>query len=247
MKKTPAIDRTAPCSAPALLDIRELRVAYSGGIAALKGVSLSVRAGEGLALIGANGAGKSTLLLALLGLVPAQGHIIVNGLPLGRDSLPQIRQWLGLVLQNPDDQLFMPQISQDVAFGPRSLGLTREQTQARTQAALDRLQISHLAHRSPLRLSGGEKRMAALATVLAMEPEALLLDEPTAFLDPKARRCLISALNQLPQAKLIATHDLDFAQQTCSRGLILQAGQIRADGPCARLLQDQSLLETCGM
>jgi len=160
--------------------------------------------------------------------------------------LREVRSRIGLVFQNPDDQLFMPSIFEDIAFGPRGFGCGETETTARVGAALSRLGIEHLSERSPLKLSGGEKRLAAIATVLAMNPEFLLFDEPTAYLDPRARRNLATILSDLPQGKLIATHDLAFAAQTCSRVLLLEKGRLVADGG-SELLRDITTLEAAGL
>ncbi len=203
--------------------------------------------GERAALIGANGAGKTTLLLTLVGLLRAQGEITVDGLSLCDGNLPQIRQRVGMVFQNPDDQLFLPTVYQNVAFGLENMGLPAAEAQRRTEKTLERLGIGALRDRQAQRLSGGEKRMAALATVLAMEPSILLLDEPTAFLDPKARRCLIQVMEQLDQTMLVATHDLTFALETCRRSLVLTDGAVFADGPSQTLLFDETLMENGGV
>ncbi|MCL1790663.1 MAG: energy-coupling factor ABC transporter ATP-binding protein [Peptococcaceae bacterium] len=230
-----------------MIQVRNLIVEYPDGTKAVDSVGFSVGPGENVALIGANGAGKSSLVLALVGvLLPAQGEIHVGETVLHKKSLREIRSRVGLVFQNPDDQLFMPNIFEDVAFGPRSFGCDEEETTQRVRAALSKLGIEHLAERSPLKLSGGEKRLAAIATVLAMDPDYLLFDEPTAFLDPRARRNLIDILGELPQGKLIATHDLAFAGEMCSRVLLLERGEIVADAGI-ELLRDGVALERVGL
>ena len=230
-----------------MLCIKDLSVEYAGGQAAVKRVSFQVASGESIALVGANGAGKTSLLLALVGVLPAKtGDIAIDDLTLNKKTLPDFRARIGLVFQNPDDQLFMANVFEDVAFGPRSFGYDEEQTKARVQNALDQLQISHLRERSPLKMSGGEKRLAAIATVLSMQPDYLLFDEPIAFLDPRARRNLQAILQGLPQGKVIATHDLSFAAAICSRALVLKDGQILADGGID-CLKDESLLENAGL
>ena len=230
-----------------LLNVSDLVVEYSDGTRAVDTVSFSVGAGENVALIGANGAGKTSLLLALVGvLMPISGEIYAGDIMLCKKKLREIRSHVGMVFQNPDDQLFMTRIFDDVAFGPRSYGLDEDETLSRVNAAMLKLRIEHLAERSPLKLSGGEKRLAAIATVLAMEPDFLLLDEPNAFLDPRARRNLISILSELPQGKLIATHDLAFAEKVCSRVLLLQNGKLVANGD-SKLLHDTTMLEAAGL
>ena len=230
-----------------LLSITDLTVEYTDGTRAIDEVCFSIDAGENVALIGANGAGKTSLLLTLVGVLqPMQGEIRVGETKLEKKTLRDIRSRIGLVFQNPDDQLFMPNIFEDIAFGPRSFGCDEEETTKRVEAAMSRLGINHLAQRSPLKLSGGEKRLAAIATTLAMDPGFLLFDEPTAFLDPRARRNLTSIIPDLPQGKLIATHDLEFAKETCSRALLLQNGKLIADSS-TDFLQDKEKLETAGL
>ncbi|MDR0813225.1 MAG: energy-coupling factor ABC transporter ATP-binding protein [Oscillospiraceae bacterium] len=230
-----------------MLSVKDLTIEYPGGLRALDGVSFTLPQGENAALIGANGAGKSSLLLSLVGVLPpASGEIAIDGTLLTKKTLRETRKRLQLVFQNPDDQLFMPTIFEDVAFGPRSFGMSEEETLTRVQESLSRLGIAHLKNRSPIALSGGEKRLCAIATVLSLTPEFLLFDEPTAFLDPKARRSLAETLLQLPQGKLIATHDLPFARQTCSRVLLLREGKLLYDGG-AEVLEDAALLEEAGL
>lgn len=230
-----------------MLTMDALSVAYPDGTVAVDGLSLAVRPGERAALIGANGAGKTSLLLALVGVLPCTGTVSADGLTPAKKTLPALRDRVGLVFQNPDDQLFLPTIFEDVAFGLQGRGLAPDEIAARVRAQLTALGAAHLETRSPRRLSGGEKRMAALAAVLAMEPAYLLLDEPTAFLDPRARRALIRALRGLPHAMLIATHDLAFAAETCPRSVLLKEGRVFADGPSRELLHDAALMEACGV
>ena len=230
-----------------MLQIKDLVIDYPDGTRAIDSVSFSLDSGENLAVIGANGAGKTSLLLSLVGvLTPASGQIDVNGDPLTKKTLRQIRSQVAVVFQDPDDQLFMPTISEDIAFGPRSFGYDEQEISERVASTLTELGIEHLAHRSPLKLSAGEKRMAAIATVLVMKPDFLLLDEPTAFLDPRARRNLMSVLSDLPQGKLIATHDLSFAEQVCTRVLLLEKGHLIADDGLG-LLGDSTVLEAAGL
>jgi len=230
-----------------MLKITDLTIEYTDGTVGVDGVSFEVASGENVCVIGANGAGKTSLLLALVGVLPPKtGEIRMGEKILNKENLRAIRSGTGLVFQNPDDQLFTPSIFEDVAFGPRSYGCDEEETTRRAEAALSALGISHLAERSPLKLSGGEKRLAAIATVLSMNPDFLLFDEPTAFLDPRARRNLASILGRLPQGKLIATHDLAFAEMICSRVLLLQGGKLVADQGVA-LLSDTFTLESAGL
>lgn len=230
-----------------MLDVKNLSVTYGDGTTGIKDLSLHLEPGEKCALIGANGAGKTSLLLALVGALPGDGQVTAAGVTLSKQSLPDLRQRVGLVLQNPDDQLFLPSIARDVAFGPENLGLDRETVRQKTQAMLEQLGIAHLAQRSALRLSGGEKRMAALAAVLVMEPQVLLLDEPTAFLDPKARRRLMAVLKGLPQTMLIATHDLGFALEVCPETVLLRKGSVFARGSSREVLFDDVLMEDGGV
>ena len=216
--------------------------------AVLQDIGFSVHAGERLALIGSNGAGKSTLLLTLIGVIkPLRGKMVINDVPVQEERLRELRQKAGMVFQNPEDQLFMPTVQDDIAFGLRNYGFDEQSVEARTCAILERLEIGHLKARMSHKLSGGEKRMAALAGVLVMEPSLLLLDEPSSFLDPRSRRNLMTVLASLPQTMIIATHDLDLALALCPRTLFLKTGRIFADGPTGELLRDPALLEQCGL
>lgn len=230
-----------------MLNIQDLSVTYPDGTEALRHVSLKLSPGETCGLIGGNGAGKTTLLMALVGLVQSQGRVRVEDTALTPKTLSKLRQQVGVVFQNPDDQLFLPTVYQNVAFGLQNMGLPEQQVRERSDKTLELLGISALRDRQAQRLSGGEKRMAALATVLAMEPKLLLLDEPTAFLDPKARRRLITVMQQLPQTMLVATHDLTFALETCRRCVVLNKGALFADGVSKELLFDQKTMEDGGV
>ena len=216
---------------------------YAAGRTVLEGVSFHIERGEAVGLIGANGAGKSTLMKALLGLVQAQGTIRVDGVAVEKRTLPEIRRKLGFVLQNSDNQMFMPTVYEDMLFGPLNYGLSRQEAEARVEEALDRLGLQTLKHRHNHRISGGEKRMAAIATILAMRPEAILMDEPTAALDPFNRRVVIDIIRGLPQTRLITSHDLDMIMDTCQRVILLSGGRIVADGLADVLLRDRALLE----
>ncbi len=209
----------------------------------LRDVSFAVKRGEAVGLIGANGAGKTTLMRALLGLLPHQGLITVDGVEVTKKTLPEIRRKLGFVLQNSDNQMFMPTVYEDMIFGPLNYGASREEADARVDAVLARLDLQDLKHRHNHKLSGGEKRMAAIATVLAMEPEAILMDEPTSALDPKNRRLVINTIRELPETKLITSHDLDMIWDTCDRVILLDRGTVAADGPAEEILQNRELLE----
>ena len=230
-----------------MLNIQDLSVTYPDGTEALRHVSLRLSPGETCGLIGGNGAGKTTLLMALVGLVQSQGSVRVGDTELTPKTLSKLRQQVGVVFQNPDDQLFLPTVYQNVAFGLQNMGLSEQQVRQRSDKTLELLGISALRDRQAQRLSGGEKRMAALATVLAMEPKLLLLDEPTAFLDPKARRRLITVMQQLPQTMLVATHDLTFALETCRRCVVLNKGALFADGASKELLFDEKTMEDGGV
>lgn len=226
-----------------MIKMEHWSVTYPDGTEAVRDLNLTIASGEKVALIGANGAGKSSLILSLVGVLPAQGRLEVEGTALSEETLTAIRSQVGVVFQNPDDQLFLPTIYDDIAFGPLNQGLDEETIRHRVEDRLQLLGISHLRNRTALKLSGGEKRMAALATVLAMKPSFMILDEPTAFLDPRARRKLINVLKRLPHTMLIATHDLDFAAQLCSRSIILHRGGLFADGDTGQLLRDAALME----
>ncbi len=232
-------------SAPAALEILGLSFAYHDGTQALREVTLSVRPGESVGLIGPNGAGKSTLLLHLNGsLGQAEGERVrIFGLPASRPNLREIRRRVGLVFQDPEDQLFSPTVFEDVAFGPLNLGYAGAELERRVRRALAAVQIpreleSRLAHH----LSYGEKRRIAIATVLAMDAQLLALDEPTGNLDPAARRGLIELLAGLPLTKLIATHDLELALEVCGRVVLLDGGRVAADGPVGEILADEALM-----
>jgi cobalt/nickel transport system ATP-binding protein len=215
---------------------------------ALDAVSFSVAPGERAALLGQNGAGKSTLLLALAGvLTPVSGAAFIGGVPVEKRRLPEIRRLAGYVFQNPDDQLFMPTVREDMGFGPRNFGVDEETLASKTAAVAETLRITHLLDRPAGRLSGGEKRLAALAGVLVMDCRLLLLDEPCAFLDAASRRRLIAVLAALPHTMLIATHDLPLVRALCSRVIILREGRVVASGPAESLLDDTALLEEWGL
>lgn len=226
----------------------DVRFSYPESGEVLKGVSFLITHGEKVALLGMNGAGKSTLLLTMNGLLTADsGSIDIGGIPMARKTLPLIRQSVGMVFQNSDDQLFMPTVEEDVAFGPVNMKLPREEVERRVTRALRQTGIEHLRHRNPAQLSGGQKRMAAMATVLSMEPNILVLDEPTASLDWKARCELINILGQFRHTCIVATHDLLLAQSLCDRAIILADGKVAADTTMDRVLQDPSLLELIGI
>lgn len=230
-----------------MLTINNVTVEYPDGTKAINNLSLNVKSGEKLALIGANGAGKSTLMLAIEGILDSTGEIKIDDLVVDSKNIVKVRQQVGMLFQNPDDQLFMATIYDDIAFGPRNAGLDEESVKYRVGDRLKLLNIEHLKDKTALKLSGGEKRMAALATVLAMKPSVMLLDEPTAFLDPKARRNLINVLNSLPHTMLIATHDLTFAKEVCREAVVIKDGNFFAKGNCDEILYNQELMDEGGI
>ena len=230
-----------------VIAIDGLSFTYPDGRQALHGVSLAVQPGERVALTGPNGAGKSTLLLHLNGILSGEGHVTVAGLRVGGRSLGTVRRLVGLVFQDPDDQLFSPTVYEDVAFGPLYMGLAEAEVRRRVQQALAAVGAQGYEKRSPHHLSLGERKRVAIATVLAMEPEVLVLDEPSSGLDPRGRRALINLLRTLPQTQLIASHDLLLVRDLCSRTLILDAGRVVADGPTQQILADGQLLAAHGL
>ncbi len=226
--------------------MQNVHYTYPDQTPALQQVSLSLGQGEAIALIGGNGAGKSTLLSLLVGIFfPTSGTISIGGLELTPKTAPLVRRKVGMVFQNPDDQLFMPTVFADVAFGPLNMGIAPEQASQLAESALATVGASGLAKRSSHRLSMGEKRAVAIAAVLSMSPEVLLMDEPTSGLDPWSRRQLIALLNSFGHTRIIATHDLDFALDVCQRTLVMQNGSLVASGPTQEIMRDKALLESC--
>jgi cobalt/nickel transport system ATP-binding protein len=226
-----------------VLDVRGLAFAYPDGHQALFGVDLHVHRGERVALLGPNGAGKTTLVLHLNGiLVAGAGTVTISGLPVTRKNVPEIRRRVGIVFQDPDDQLFMGTVRQDVAFGPANLGLTGDALEQRVQTALEQVGMAQYADRPPHHLSFGQRRRVAVATVLAMEPEILVLDEPSSNLDPASRRELADILRSLDVTVLMVTHDLPYALELCPRSVVLSDGHVVADGQTYDVLTDDTLM-----
>ena len=226
-----------------MIAFEHVSFSYDGETPVVEDLTFAIQKGESVGLIGANGAGKSTIMKLLLGLVSGSGRIAVDGLPVTRQNLSAIRQKIGFVLQDSDNQMFMPTVYEDMIFGPRNYGLSKQEAEQRVDDVLGRLGLQELKHRYNHKISGGEKRMAAIATILAMEPEAIVMDEPSTALDPVNRRTVIRTINALSQTKLIASHDLDMILDTCQRVILLSHGSIVADGDAQAILQDKALLE----
>jgi cobalt/nickel transport system ATP-binding protein len=229
-----------------IVQVKDLHYTYPDGTVALNGISFSIHHGEAAAIIGANGAGKSTLLHHLNGfLAPTTGQVRVGDFPLTRETLPEVRRTVGMVFQDPDDQLFMPTVYDDVAFGPLNLGLCCEEVESRVSESLARVDAEHLKGKPPYRLSGGEKKRVAIATVLAMTPSILVMDEPTSGLDPFARRQLINLLKEFEHTRIFTSHDLDMVMEICTRVIVMHNGTVKADGPPAEIFRDDALLASC--
>ena len=235
----------------AAIEVSKLSYRYHDGTEALRGVSFTVAPGECVGLLGPNGSGKSTLLLHLNGLLPEKpgrdGAVRILGQPITPENLETIRRQVGLVFQDPDDQLFCPSVAEDVAFGPQQLGLSGAKVKARVQKALAQTGLAASGHRATHHLSHGEKRRACLAGVLACEPSLLVLDEPTSDLDPRGRREFKALLRGIAATKLIATHDLELVVELCSRAIVLDHGAVVADGAVAELLNNEELMLAHGL
>jgi len=231
-----------------IVEVAHLAYAYPDGTAALEDVSFRALHGESVAIVGANGAGKSTLLMHLNGTLPPKaGRVVIGDVPVTAGTVRDVRRTVGMVFSNPEDQLFMPTVRDDVAFGPLNLGLPVEDVENRVREALEQVGIAHLADRPPYRLSSGEKRLAAIATVLAMCPSILVMDEPSSNLDPRARRTLIELLRTFDHSKIIATHDLDLVLDLCPRTIVMCGGRVSADGATEEIFRDDELLGTCSL
>lgn len=230
-----------------MIEIQNLTFTYPDGRKALDGINLKIDVGEKVGLIGPNGAGKSTFLYQLNGVLSGDGEVIINNLVLNKHNIPSIRAMVGLIFQNPDDQLFSSSVYEDVAYGPQYQGLTKNEVNKRVTQALKSVGMDEYIERNSYHLSVGEKKRIALATVLSMNPEILVLDEPTAGLDPQGRRELIELLLKLPQTMLIATHDLDLVEKISDRVLIISKGKIVVDGETKNILTNKDLLQKHGL
>jgi cobalt/nickel transport system ATP-binding protein len=226
-----------------MIEFENVSFAYEQGSPIIENLSFTIGDGESVGLIGANGAGKSTIMKLLLGLVTGEGRIAVDGIDVSRENLGKIRQKLGFVLQNSDNQMFMPTVFEDMMFAPLKYMVSREDAEKRVDEVLERLDLQYLKHKYNHKISGGEKRMAAIATILAMEPEAVLMDEPTSALDPYNRRIVINTIRGMEQTKIITSHDLDMIMDTCDRVILISKGRIVADGSAEEILSNKELLE----
>jgi cobalt/nickel transport system ATP-binding protein len=221
---------------------------YPGSQNTINGITFNVTKGESVGIIGPNGAGKSTLLMLLMGILnPEKGEVKVDDIIVSKKTLSIIRKSQGMVFQNPDDQLFMTTVYDDVAFGPRNLKMNEEEVDLRVNQALEKTGIIHLKNRPPFKLSAGEKKAAAIASILSMDPDILILDEPTASLDPRSRRRLIELLKSFDHTKIITSHDLDMVCEVCSRVIIIKDGRILSEGLSKNILSDKSLMEKSGL
>ena len=226
-----------------MIEFRNVSFSYENKRPVIQDLSFRIEDGESVGLIGANGAGKSTVMKLLLGLVTGEGEILVDDLPVNKNNLSVIRRKLGFVLQNSDNQMFMPTVYEDIVFAPLNYGMSREEADRRADEVLESLGLTDLKYRHNHKLSGGEKRMAAIATILAMGPEAVLMDEPTSALDPYNRRIVINTIRSMKQTRIITSHDLDMILDTCERVILLSDGKIAADGKAEEILRDRELLE----
>lgn len=230
-----------------MIRFQDVSYAYQGNNRIIENLSLRIRPGDQVAIIGANGAGKSTILKCIVGLLHAEGELEIDGTVQTKKNLGQIRKTVGFVMQDSNNQMFMPKVIDDVMFGLINYGYTREDAERKADEVLEKLGISYLKDRQNYKVSCGEKRMAAIATVLAMEPKVMILDEPSAGLDPANRRHIINTLNTLDVTKIIATHDLDMVLETCDRVILINKGKIVVDGECMEVLSNKELLEDNGL
>ena len=230
------------------IDIEHLSFRYDKKTQVLTDLSFHAGEHESIGIIGANGVGKSTLLKLLVGLeLPTEGSIRIEEIPLEKSTLSKIREKIGYVFQDSDSQLFMTTVEEDVAFAPRNYGLPEDEVQRRVETALEMTGIQHLRNKAVYKMSGGEKKLASIATILSMQPDILLMDEPSAALDPKNRRNLIRIINGFDHLKILTSHDLDFILDTCSRVILMDGGTIIEDGPADKILQNRELLEAHGL
>lgn len=230
------------------IEFRDVHYKYPNGYEALRGISFKVTHGEKVAVVGTNGAGKSTLMLHTNGLLmPTEGSVIVGDIQITKNTLPEIRRTVGLVFQNPDDQLFMPTVEEDVAFGPRNMKLTNEEVSRRVSEALEAVGATELRDRAPYQLSGGQKRSVAIATVLSMSPDILVLDEPSSNLDPRARRLLMQQIKSFYHTCIVTSHDLALVREVCPRTIVMADGLVVADGPTEVVLDDLEIIERAGL
>jgi cobalt/nickel transport system ATP-binding protein len=231
-----------------MIEAENLSFSYKNGYPAIQNVSFTVEEGQSVGLIGANGAGKSTLLKLMLGLLEnAQGRLCVNGRRVEKKNLAAIRRDIGYVFQDSDSQLFLSTVYEDVAFGPRNCGYSEQEVERRVRLALERVHLTELQDRQIYRLSGGQKKLAAIATILSMEPKLLLLDEPSIALDPRNRRNLIGILNEMQETKIIASHDLDLILDVCRHTILICDGRVVRSGKTEDILQDEELLLANGL
>jgi len=232
---------------PKAIEIDSFSYEYPDGTSALSEITLSIKHGQKVALLGPNGAGKSTLLLAMAGFIKGTGKVLIDALQINRKNLKKIRTCLGCCLENPDDQLFMPTLFDDVAFGPLNMGLSAEQVKQRVAEALETVGLAEMADKAPHHLSAGQKRAAAIATILSMAPKIITLDEPDGSLDPRNRNNLIKLLRGLPQTLIIATCNMNFAAALAERAVLLDKGRIVADGDAKKIMSDSQLMTEHGL
>lgn len=226
-----------------MIEFKNVTCEYERGKTVVNGISFKIESGESVGLIGANGAGKSTIMKSLLGLIDHKGEIIVDGSYVNRENISEIRKKIGFVLQNSDNQMFMPTVYDDMLFGPLNYGMSRVDAEKKVDEVLDELGIAYLKDKYNHKISGGEKRMAAIATILAMEPSVIVMDEPSSSLDPYNRRMIINAIKKLDETKIIASHDLDMILEVCDKVILVAGGEIKAFGDAKSILTNKELLE----